>query len=1034
MKPKQLLPCLLALLGSITAHAYDIEMNGVYYCITDATAKTLEVTYVEDGEGNADFYYGSVIIPKRISKNGITYTVTSIGGHAFENCSGLTSLTIPDGVTSIGNWTFSGCSGLTSLTIPEGVTIIGSSAFEGCSSLTNITIPNSVTSIGSYAFSGCTNLTSVSMPASIVFFSGFSAFGDENNIEAVYITDLEKWLGTSFSLGNNPLHSGARLYLNGEELTELVIPDGISAILTAAFRGCESLVTVVIPETVTSIGSTAFHGCSGLTSVTIPNSVTSIGGHAFSSCSSLTSVYVKMETPPAITESVFSNRAKATLYVPYGCSEAYEAAAYWQDFTIVEIGDPELEQGEFVYTPQGCFQITGANLNANNAFQNMNGWTAIGEGKTLADLFITNADGLAAGMNSVTSTAATAGEGMYFKFEPTDASAAYVVSFKMKGAALDNIRTRIPGDGYRTEANLVKVAGNDANVYTHPATEGEVIVNTAEELNENWQTFNYAIQGDGTARTWFISFTAMATTIEIADLQIAPAMQFADLRQRDAMLEKLNTFKSCYEWPAEVLEEYAITEAIENLNAIGDETGQAELDEQLVTAQEILDEFINANMDDYLPTVEVTATTYGQGSPKVDVKFKQWFAAVRKAYTWGDWNCLPSGRGFWEQEAWGATEFGRYAGNTAWNFGDVDSPMGVYMTKTLDPGSYVFGIESRAALREDPTSSSWTNNEGWKPAYGVAYIVKMENEVATDTIASVVKDLDAVNYTTFNVPVTIQEAGSYEIGYKAYCKDAYKDLKNGSAVYLKNAYIWGKNTIGEEENNEIEVTDISQMDNVIYINKVEARAGTMATLSVKMKNSFLVEGFGFDLVLPEGVTVALDDYGDPMAELSTERTNSSITNHFDVDFKLDGSLNIQAYSTKGRTISGKDGEVALITIKVSENMPAGEYPIVLKNIAISDENSSTVTVESVTSLLEVPAYKIGDANNDGNVNVGDLTAISHYILERPDASFLFQAADANQDGNVNVGDLTAVSHLILWGSIVRPQESAPRVSNIIDPQ
>ena len=452
-----------------------------------------------------------------------------------------------------------------------------------------------------------------------------------------------------------------------------------------------------------------------------------------------------------------------------------------------------LEQGDFVYTPQGRFQITGANLNANNAFQDMSGWTAIGEGKTLADLFITNADGLAAGMNSVTSTAATAGEGMYFKFEPTDASAAYVVSFKMKGAALDNIRIRIPGDGYKTEANLVKVAGNDANVYTHPATEGEVIVNTAEELNENWQTFNFAIQGDGTARTWFISFTAMATTIEIADLQIAPAMQFADLRQRDAMLEKLNIFKSCYEWPAEVLEEYAITEAIENLNAIGDETGQAELDEQIVTAQEILDEFINANMDDYLPTVEVTATTNGSGSPKVDVKFKQWFAKVQKAITWGDWNCLPSGRGFWEQEAQGAADFGHYAGNTAWNYGNTGDPMGVYMQKALDPGSYVFGIESSAALREDPTSSSWTNNDGWNIAYGVAYIVKMENEVATDTIASVVKDLDAVNFTTFSVPVTIQEAGTYEIGYKAYCKDAYKDLKNGSVVYVKNASIWGKN-------------------------------------------------------------------------------------------------------------------------------------------------------------------------------------------------------------------------------------------------
>jgi hypothetical protein len=84
---------------------------------------------------------------------------------------------------------------------------------------------------------------------------------------------------------------------------------------------------------------------------------------------------------------------------------------------------------EFVYTPQGRFQTVASNQNAYNAFQDMTGWTAIGEGKTLEDLFIINANGLSEGFNSVVSTGATAGEGMYFKFEPTDASAAYVVSF-----------------------------------------------------------------------------------------------------------------------------------------------------------------------------------------------------------------------------------------------------------------------------------------------------------------------------------------------------------------------------------------------------------------------------------------------------------------------------------------------------------------------------------------------------------------------------------------------------------------------------
>jgi len=310
-----------------------------------------------------------------------------------------------------------------------------------------------------------------------------------------------------------------------------------------------------------------------------------------------------------------------------------------------------LEQGEFVYTPQGRFQITGANVASSN-FSDFTGWTVVTatEGKTLADNFNVVANGYAEGLNSVVSLDATAGEGMYFKFEPTDAGATYVVSFKMKGALLDNVKIRIPGDGHHKADNLVKVDGNDVHSYTYPSTEGEVIANTAEELNENWQTFNYAIQGDGTTRTWFISFTTMATTIEIADLQIAPALQLADLRQRDAMLEKLNIYKNCYAWDEALLADMGMTEAIENLQAIGDENGQADLDEQLATAQEILDEFINANMDDYLPTAEVTATTNNAGSPKVDVKFKQWFAKVQKAITWGDWQCLPSGRGFWENE------------------------------------------------------------------------------------------------------------------------------------------------------------------------------------------------------------------------------------------------------------------------------------------------------------------------------------------------------------------------------------------------
>ena len=448
----------------------------------------------------------------------------------------------------------------------------------------------------------------------------------------------------------------------------------------------------------------------------------------------------------------------------------------------VSVSGFALTKGEYVYTPQGRFQITGDNLNADNTFQNMTGWTVIGAGKTLADKFNTVADGYAPGFNSMVSVDGdTADEGMYFKFEPTDANGVYIVSFALKGAALNTIKTFINGDNTATvdkDANLVKVAGNTAGTYTYPETADEVVVNTWEELKEDWQTFYYAIQGDGTARTWFISFTKMATTIEIADLQIAPAMQFADLHQRDAMLEKLKAYRDCYNWKDEVWSKFdGYPEVIAGLEAIGDESGQAELDELIEVAKEVLAEFLYENMDDYL-----------SADNQNYLGIKETEGNIQKVSNYGEWTCLPTGRAFWNSGAY--PDLGHFGGNNSWAYSNPNDPMGIYMSKALDPGSYVFTIESLAALRAESTSNSWTHNEGWDPAYGVASIV---NTATGDTIVSVVKGLDSRVYTPFIVPIQITEGGTYEIAFKAWCKEAYKDIKNGSVVYVKDATLYGKN-------------------------------------------------------------------------------------------------------------------------------------------------------------------------------------------------------------------------------------------------
>ena len=289
------------------------EQDGVKYSVVDygSTRECVEVAGLSEASQ-------VVVIPRSVGR----YKVIAIGALAFRDCSGLTSVTIPESVTSIGADAFQDCSGLTSITIPESVTSIGEAAFSGCSGLTSVTIPESVTSIGNYAFAACSGLTSITIPESVTSI-GQGAFDYCLSLTSVTIPegvtsmDYGAFWGcsglTSVTILEGVTSIGEKAFAYCSGLTSVTIPESVTSIGDGAFVGCSSLTSLAIPNSVTTIGEQAFAYCSGLTSVTIPEDVTSIGSSAFERCSSLTSVSISGNVT-SIGENAFKGSSSLTSF------------------------------------------------------------------------------------------------------------------------------------------------------------------------------------------------------------------------------------------------------------------------------------------------------------------------------------------------------------------------------------------------------------------------------------------------------------------------------------------------------------------------------------------------------------------------------------------------------------------------------------------------------------------------------------------------------------------------------------------------
>ena len=341
MKTKILIPLLtLACLLTMPATAQ------VNYAVDGGAA------YVAPSPGTS----GNIVIASTYSG----LPVTGIGSYAFQSCTSLTNVTIPNSVTTIAGGAFQDCTSLTSVTIPDSVTYMGPGSFFNCRSLTNLILGSGLSTIQYDAFSGCSSLTSVTIPNSVI------------SIDILAFSSCTSLI--SVTIGNSTISIRDSAFAGCGNLRSVAIPNSVTSIGPASFYNCSSLTNLAIPNSVISIEYAAFSGCTGLTNVTIGSGVTSItggSGGAFSGCPNV----ISFSVDPANSfysslNGVLFDKAQTTL-IQY---PAAREGSYVVPNTVTNIGASAFD---------GCANLSSVTIGSSvvsiedYAFHSCTGLTAI---------------------------------------------------------------------------------------------------------------------------------------------------------------------------------------------------------------------------------------------------------------------------------------------------------------------------------------------------------------------------------------------------------------------------------------------------------------------------------------------------------------------------------------------------------------------------------------------------------------------------------------------------------------------------------
>ncbi len=955
---------LLALLPQAVA-AYDFMVDGLCYNRnSDGTSVT--VTYQRTAVPRYPSLSGKVAIPATVTYSGKTYSVTSIGDNAFDNCSGLTSVTIPNSVTSIGEYAFLGCSGLTSVTIPNSVTSIGQGAFFACSGLTSVTIPNSVTSIGDVAFCHCNHLTD--------FYSNF-----DNPSNVTLGGDVFVGVSTSTCVlhvpyGSSDLYRSADQWKAFTNIVEITPSEQIDFADTAVEAICltnwdtngDGCLTVAEAAAVTDlgkvfksntsitsfdelqyfiglteIGDQAFSNCSNLTSIIVPDNVITIGYAAFEFCSSLTSLILgkSVQTISPLGGCMYGCRSLQSIVIPASVT-TINGYVFNECDNLMSI---VVEHGNTVYDSRD-------NCNA---------------------IIETATNTLIAGCNGSTipSSVTRIGEGAFqLRINLQEISfpssvnqidyAAFNSDFRLDNiyCYVDNPNEIVLGESVFSDILDIR---RYKGIYYLPILHVPYGSGDLYRAAEQWNQFDIVEMEPPTVQA-----TSLTLNETVAEVTAGETLQLTATVLPENATDRTVTWTSS-------------DPAVATVDATG-----------LVTA-------VAAG------TATITATTNDGGAFTATCAVTVNPAAILATSVSLDQSNVSLTEGMTLQLT--ATVLPEDATDKSVTWASNNEAVA-----TVDENGLVTAVAAGTA-----TITATTNDGG-------AFTASCEITVNPAAILATSVSLDQSNVSlsegmTLQLTATVlpDDATDKSVTWASSNEAVATVDENGlvTAVAAGTATITATTSDGSNLAASCEITVEATAANRLKVENCTVLRGNTLILPVQLVNaSDNLTALQADIHLPQGVTIEMDG-DDYVIDLVSQRVGSDHT--LSSNRLASGAVRVLIASPTKKLFTGNDGDLFTISLLTSDEMSAGDYAVTIDNIILSDNQATTYLTPDVTSTITVKDVEMGDATGDGQINVGDYVATAGYILEEDPQPFVFAAADIDANGTIDVGDLVGVAGIIL---------------------